>query len=82
MSRAKTGGGGGGKPRRASTKGDKKGHADSSLLATGRSFAPRVVGSVVGGNPGQQVSFSKLMRDATRALEEARRDGAELAVSP
>jgi len=52
------------------------------VIATGRSFAPRVVGSVAGGNPGQQVSFSKLMRDATRALEEARRDGAELAVSP
>jgi PleD family two-component response regulator len=52
------------------------------VVATGRSFTPRLVGAVAGGQPGQQVSFSKLMRDATRALEQARKDGAELAVAP
>ncbi|HEY5922554.1 MAG TPA: diguanylate cyclase [Kofleriaceae bacterium] len=52
------------------------------VIAGGRSFPPRVVGAVAGGAPGQPLSFSKLMKDATRALEQARRDGAELAVQP
>lgn len=51
------------------------------VVATGRTFAPKLVGAVAGGSPGQQVSFSKLMRDATRTLEQARKDGADLAVS-
>ncbi len=49
------------------------------LTAAGRSFPPRVVGAVAGASPGQPLAFSRLMRDATHALEEARRDGAELA---
>ena len=53
------------------------------VVALGRSFQPRVVGAVAGGGPpDQQVSFAKLIKDATRALEQARRDGAELAVQP
>jgi len=52
------------------------------VVAGGRSFPPRVVGAVAGGAPGQPLSFAKLMKDATRALEQARRDGAELAVQP
>jgi hypothetical protein len=52
------------------------------VVAMGRSISPRFVGAVAGAKPGQQLSFAKLMRDATRALEQARKDGAELAVQP
>ncbi len=50
------------------------------VVAAGRSFGPRLIGAVAGAAPGQPLSFSRLMKDATRALEQARRDGAELAV--
>jgi hypothetical protein len=50
------------------------------VIAGGRTFPPRFVGAVAGAAPGQPLSFSRLMKDATRALEHARRDGAELAV--
>jgi PleD family two-component response regulator len=56
--------------------------AGDPVTAGGRSFPPRVVGAVAGGAPGQQLSFATLMKNATRALEQARRDGAELAVQP
>jgi hypothetical protein len=52
------------------------------VIAGGRNFPPRVTGAVAGGAPGQPLSFAKLMKEATRALEQARRDGAELAVQP
>jgi len=52
------------------------------VIAAGRTFPPRVVGAVAGATAGQPLSFGRLMRDATRALEQARRDGAELAVQP
>ena len=52
------------------------------VVSGGRTFPPRVVGAVTGARPGQPLSFAKLMKDATRALEQARRDGAELAVQP
>jgi PleD family two-component response regulator len=52
------------------------------VVSAGRSFKPKVVGAVAGSTPGQELSFAKLMKDATRALEQARRDGAELAVQP
>jgi hypothetical protein len=52
------------------------------VIAANRTFPARVVGSVAGANPGQPLSFSKLMRDASRALDQARKDGAELAVQP
>jgi PleD family two-component response regulator len=51
------------------------------VVAMGRSFAPQLVGAVAGAKPGQQLSFGKLMKDVTRALEQARADGAELAVA-
>lgn len=54
--------------------------AGDPVIAAGRTFPPRVVGAVAGGSLGQQVSLGKLMKDATRALEQARRDGADLAV--
>lgn len=52
------------------------------VTAAGRSFPPRFVGAVAGAKLGEAVSFAKLMKDATRALDNARRDGAELAVQP
>ena len=52
------------------------------VISGGRAFPPRVVGAVAGANPGEPLSFAKLIKDATRALEQARRDGAELAVQP
>ncbi|CAN5121557.1 hypothetical protein BH11MYX1_BH11MYX1_52410 [soil metagenome] len=52
------------------------------VVSAGRSFPPRVVGAVAGARPGQELSFSKLMKEATQALAQARRDGAELAVQP
>jgi hypothetical protein len=52
------------------------------VFATGRSFPLRLVGAIAGSPPGQVTSAAKLMKDATRTLEQARRDGAELAVQP
>jgi len=52
------------------------------VLASGGEFQPRLVGAIAGTKPGQQLSFNKLIRDAQRALDAARRDGAELAVQP
>jgi hypothetical protein len=52
------------------------------VISNGRSFPPRVVGAVAGARPGQELSFSRLMKDATQALAQARRDRAELAVQP
>jgi hypothetical protein len=54
--------------------------AGDPVVAGGKSFAPRVIGAVAGSIPGQPLSFSRLLKDADRALEQARRDGAELAV--
>jgi hypothetical protein len=56
--------------------------AGDAVTAGGRTFPLAVVGAVAGASPGQPLSFSRLMRDATRALEQARRDGAQLAVQP
>jgi two-component system, cell cycle response regulator len=52
------------------------------VISSGRAFPPRVVGAVAQAKHGEQLSFAKLMKDATRALDQARRDGAELAVQP
>lgn len=50
--------------------------------AAGRKFAPRIVGAIAGMRAGEPATFDKLVKDATRTLEQARRDGAELAVQP
>ena len=55
---------------------------NAPVVSAGRSFLPRVVGAVAGSKPGEDLSFAKLMKEASRALEQARRDGAELAVQP
>jgi two-component system cell cycle response regulator len=52
------------------------------VISSGRAFPPRVVGAVAQAKVGEPISFAKLMKDATRALDQARRDGAELAVQP
>ncbi len=52
------------------------------VVSAGRSFPPRVVGAVAGARPGQELSFARLMKDATQALAQARKDGADLAVQP
>jgi hypothetical protein len=52
------------------------------VVSSGRTFPPRVVAAVAGSKPDRELSFAKLMKDATRALEQARKDGAELAVQP
>ncbi len=52
------------------------------VISAGRRFPPRVVGAIAGAKPGQPVTYTKLMKDAARTLEQARRDGAELAVQP
>ncbi|HEY0251276.1 MAG TPA: diguanylate cyclase [Kofleriaceae bacterium] len=52
------------------------------VVSAGRSFTPRVVGAVAGAQPGHELSFAKLMKDASQALAQARRDGADLAVQP
>ncbi len=52
------------------------------VVAGGRTFQPRLVGAVAGTRPGESFGFAKLMKDATSALEQARRDDAELVVQP
>jgi diguanylate cyclase with GGDEF domain len=51
------------------------------VIAGGRTFPAKVVAAVAGAAPGQPLSFQRLMRDASRALEQGRKDGAELAVA-
>ncbi|HEY1559162.1 MAG TPA: diguanylate cyclase [Kofleriaceae bacterium] len=52
--------------------------AGDAVTAGGRVFPPRVTGAVAGAQPGEQLSFSKLVREASRALEQARREGREI----
>ena len=56
--------------------------AGDAVVAGGRSFSPRVVGAAAQAKQGEPLGFARLMKDATRALDQARRDGAELAVQP
>ena len=56
--------------------------AGDPVVSAGRSFAPRVVGAVAGARPCQELCFARLMKDATQALAQARKDVAELAVQP
>nr|HEX4315768.1 hypothetical protein [Kofleriaceae bacterium] len=52
--------------------------AGDVVTAGGRMFPPRVTGAVSGANPGEQLSFTKLVRECSRGLEQARRDGKDL----
>lgn len=55
---------------------------NAPVVSAGRSFLPRVIGAVAGSKAGEELSFAKLLKEASRALDQARRDGAELAVQP
>jgi hypothetical protein len=52
------------------------------VITAGRSMSPKLVGAVSSASLGQPVSFAKLVKDASRALDGARKDGADLAVLP
>jgi len=52
------------------------------VITAGRSMSPKLVGAVASAELAQSVSFAKLMKDAARALDGARKDGADLAVLP
>jgi hypothetical protein len=52
------------------------------VITAGRSMSPKLVGAVSSASIGQPVSFAKLVKDASRALDGARKDGADLAVLP
>jgi len=54
--------------------------AGDPVVAGGRTFPPRLIGGVATVAPGQDTSVPKLMRDAQRALEQARHDGSDVAV--
>jgi hypothetical protein len=49
------------------------------VVSSGRTFVPRFVGGVAGPRSREPLTYTKLVKDATHALETARRDGIELA---
>jgi hypothetical protein len=49
------------------------------VVSSGGTFFPRLVGGVAGPRPNEPVTYTKLVKDAIQALENARRDGVELA---
>lgn len=49
------------------------------VVSSGRTFFPRFVGGVAGPRSNEPLTYTKLIKDATHALETARRDGIELA---
>jgi hypothetical protein len=52
------------------------------VVTAGRSMSPKLVGAVATAKLTQAVSFAKLVKDVSRALDGARKDGADLAVVP
>lgn len=52
------------------------------VMASGRGYPPRITGAAVAARLTGAVSFAKLLKDAMSTLEQARRDGADLAVQP
>lgn len=53
-----------------------------TVVSGGRSYPPRIVGAAVAAKLAGPVSFAKLLKDAMSTLDQARRDGADLAVQP
>jgi hypothetical protein len=49
------------------------------VVSSGRTFFPRVISGVAGTKPGEPLTYTKLVKDASQALDKARRDGVELA---
>ena len=56
--------------------------AGDPVVSGGRGYPPRITGAVVAAHLGQPVSFARLLKDAMRTLDQARKDGADLAVQP
>jgi len=54
--------------------------AADPVIAMGRAFSPKLVGAVAVARPGEPVSFTSLVNDATQLLEQAAVTGASLAV--
>lgn len=52
------------------------------VVSGGRGYPPRITGAVVAAHLDQPVSFARLLKEAMRTLEQARKDGADLAVQP
>lgn len=52
------------------------------VISGGRAYPPRITGAAVAARLGEPVSFARLLKDAMRTLEQARQDGADLAVQP
>jgi GGDEF domain-containing protein len=52
------------------------------VMSAGRAYPPRITGAAVAAKLSQPVSFARLLKDAMQTLEQARKDGADLAVQP
>lgn len=52
------------------------------VVSGGRAYPPKITGAAVAARLGQPVSFARLLKDAMQTLEQARKDGADLAVQP
>lgn len=52
--------------------------AGPPVTMAGRTYSPQVIGAVAGAEPGDAMSFEKLVGDASAALEAARKKGVEL----
>jgi len=52
------------------------------VISGGRAYPPRITGAAVAARLGEPVSFARLLKDAMRTLDQARVDGADLAVQP
>ncbi len=53
-----------------------------AVVSGGRGYPPRITGAAVAARLTEQLSFARLLKDAMQTLEQARKDGADLAVQP
>ena len=53
-----------------------------AVVSGGRGYPPKITGAAVAAHLDQPLSFARLLKDAMRTLEQARKDGADLAVQP
>ncbi len=52
------------------------------VMSGGHAYPPRITAAAVAAKLTQPVSFARLLKDAMQTLEQARKDGADLAVQP
>ncbi len=57
-------------------------NAGEPVISGGRGYPPLITGAAVAAHLDQPLSFARLLKDAMRTLEQARKDGADLAVQP